>query len=165
MRLNLREIAQVPGGQIPFRYEKDLSDLPFDSVAAFHGPLAGKGVVRNTAGVLVLTADVSVEAVCVCARCLAEFERQMPLHVEAVLADELQDEENPDIYLLDGDDIDVDEVILTAFVLNMEQRFLCREDCQGLCEKCGKNLNDGPCQCRAETDPRLAALQQLLENE
>ena len=35
----------------------------------------------------------------------------------------------------------------------------------GLCDKCGKNLNDGPCDCRDEGDPRLAVLRQLLENE
>lgn len=77
----------------------------------------------------------------------------------------MQNEDNPDIFLLEGDYIDVDEVTVTAFVLNMEQRFLCSEDCKGLCDKCGKNLNEGPCDCKAETDPRLAVLGQLLEKE
>ena len=45
-------------------------------------------------------------------------------------------------------------------------KVLCREDCLGLCQECGANLNDGDCGCAPdEIDPRLAALQQLLNNE
>ena len=165
MRLNLHEIINIPGGSIPFSYELDLAGLTFEGIKAMTSPVPVTGQVENIAGVLTLTADTAVDLVCVCARCLQEFSMQKPLHVEAVLADEAQDEDNPDIFLLDGDYIDVDEVMITAFVLNMDQRFLCREDCKGLCEKCGKNLNDGPCDCKAEKDPRLAILSQLLENE
>ena len=165
MRLNLREIINIPGGCIPFSYELDLSGLDFESVKAIKSPVPIKGTIKNIAGVLTLNAAVPIDMVCICARCLREFSMNRVLHVEAVLADELQDEDNPDIFLLDGDYIDLDEVIITYFVLNMDQKFLCREDCKGLCEKCGKNLNEGPCDCRPDIDPRLAALQQLLDND
>ena len=165
MRLDLHEIIGIPGSSASFKYEIDLSDMHFDLVKAFKNPVTAEGEVRNIAGVLVLSATVTADMVCICARCLTEFEKHIDLAVEATLSEEVQDEDNPDIYLLDGDFIDVDEVIITAFVLNMEQRFFCREDCRGLCDKCGNNLNDGPCHCKAETDPRLAVLGQLLENE
>ena len=43
---------------------------------------------------------------------------------------------------------------------------LCREDCKGLCPKCGANLNRGECGCsRREIDPRLAVLQRILEDK
>ena len=45
----------------------------------------------------------------------------------------------------------------------MEQKVLCRDDCRGLCPKCGKNLNEGPCGCTKDGDPRLAVLSRLLE--
>jgi uncharacterized protein len=45
----------------------------------------------------------------------------------------------------------------------METKFLCREDCKGLCARCGKNLNLGPCGCGKEIDPRFAVLEQLLD--
>ena len=60
---------------------------------------------------------------------------------------------------------DVDEIIVTDFILNMDQRFLCSQDCKGLCEKCGADLNNGPCSCKLNTDPRFAVLGQLLENK
>ena len=165
MRLNLREIISVPGAAVDFSYAPDLSNMDFETVKAFTSPLTAVGQIKNIAGVLTLKADLSADLICVCARCLKEFPKHIALQTEAILADEAQDEDNPDIYILDGDYIDVDEVIVTAFVLNMEQRFLCSESCKGLCEKCGKDLNDGPCDCKAEPDPRLAVLGQLLEKE
>ena len=62
-------------------------------------------------------------------------------------------------------ELDLDEVVTTAFVLAMDTTNLCSEDCKGLCAKCGADLNLGPCGCRPEVDPRLAALAQLLDDE
>ena len=64
---------------------------------------------------------------------------------------------------LDGEEADLDEILNAAFVLNMDSQLLCREDCKGLCSRCGKDLNEGPCGCKQEIDPRLAVLAQLLE--
>jgi len=165
MRLNLSGIINVPGSSVSFDYEPDVSGLVFESVAEFVRPLRASGSVRNTAGVLTLSAEITADLCCVCARCLKEFEKHIQLPCEAVLAESIQNEEESDAYLLDGDEADLDEVLLTAFVLNMDQRFLCREDCKGLCERCGKDLNEGPCGCMQEIDPRLAALSRFLEDE
>ena len=61
--------------------------------------------------------------------------------------------------------VDLDELAQTAFILAMDTKNLCSEDCKGLCAKCGADLNLGPCGCRPEVDPRLAALAQLLDDE
>ena len=65
----------------------------------------------------------------------------------------------------EGDEIDLDEILSTCFVLDMETKFLCREDCKGLCDRCGSNLNLGPCGCRKQIDPRFAVLEQLLDKD
>ena len=62
----------------------------------------------------------------------------------------------------DGDQADLDDILTTAVVLNMDSKLLCSEDCKGLCPKCGADLNLGPCGCKPEMDPRLAVLQQFL---
>ena len=165
MQLNLHEIINVPGEQVSFECVPEISGMSFDGVVSFESPITARGTVKNRAGVLVLEAVIEASLICECARCLRKFQKHIELHAKAILADDPQDEGDPDIFPLNGDYIDVDEVILTAFVLNMEQKMLCSEDCKGLCEKCGKNLNDGPCDCKAEKDPRLAMLAQLLENE
>ena len=81
------------------------------------------------------------------------------------LAQELEDEENDDILLLDGTELDLDEAVSTAFILAMDTKNLCSDDCKGLCAKCGADLNLGPCGCGPDVDPRLAALAQLLDKE
>ena len=164
MRLNLKDIIDIPGAGADFAYDPAVSDLAFDGIVGYDEPLHVEGTVRNTAGVLTLRATETAKLRCVCARCLAEFSKPFVLPVEVTLADEVQDEDETDIYLLDGDYIDLDEPVVTEFVLNMDQIQLCSEDCKGLCPKCGKNLNEGPCSCTAEKDPRLAVLGRLLEN-
>ena len=155
----------IPGKRIPFSYDLDLSSLVFDCVEEIKSPSHVSGEVRNTAGILELNGIAQIDMRCVCARCLKEFAKHIDMQMNVTLAEELQDEDNPDIFLLEGDYIDVDEVVYDSFVLSMDQKLLCREDCKGLCERCGKNLNDGPCDCRAEIDPRLAVLGQFLEKE
>ena len=164
MLLDLKEIIYVPGGKAPFSYAPDFSDLDFESVEAAENT-DFSGLVENRAGALTLTAKLTADLHCVCARCLTAFSRRFDMDVTAFIAEELQDEELEDTYLLEGNSVDLDEIARTAFVLNMEPQLLCREDCKGLCPKCGKNLNDGPCDCREDQDPRLAVLGQLLEKD
>ena len=62
--------------------------------------------------------------------------------------------------------IDLAPLVRELSLLSLPTKVLCREDCLGLCQECGANLNDGDCGCAPdEIDPRLAALQQLLNNE
>ena len=84
-----------------------------------------------------------------------------------VLVTEMANEENEDewVFPLEGDRADLDDIVRTVFVLNLDSKLLCKEDCAGLCHRCGKNLNEGPCNCQKELDPRFAALKQLLENK
>ena len=89
----------------------------------------------------------------------------MTLPVRATLqADAPDDDEDDTLFPLEGDGIDVSSVMETSFILQTDMRFLCRPDCRGLCPVCGKNLNDGPCDCVEEVDPRLAVLGQLLDD-
>lgn len=68
---------------------------------------------------------------CVCDRCAAEFDREVSYPLDVPLASELQDEENPDYFLLEGDELDLEELLETVFILNMDTRFLCRGRLQG----------------------------------
>lgn len=165
MRLDLREIISVPGSGVTFDYEPDLTEALNDSLVGVKVPVKAVGSIRNIAGVLSFNAEVDAVLVCSCARCLKDFEYPVHLSIETALKESEDDEDESDVFFLEGDFIDADEIITTEFILNMDQRFLCSEDCRGLCEKCGADLNAGPCACKREADPRLAALGRLLENE
>ena len=165
MKLDLHEIINIPGGKVPFEYELNLSDLEFEGVKEIKTPLKVKGQVVNTAGVLELQAVSVCMMTCICARCASEFEKKVELKTRATLADEIFDEENSDIYLLEGDSADVDDIIRTDFILKMDTRFLCSPECKGICPGCGVNLNEDSCRCRPEIDPRLAVLAQFFEDK
>jgi uncharacterized protein len=163
MLLDLREIIGVPGGRVRFEYEPDLSDAESETGVRINQPPRAAGNVANNAGVLTFSAIVDAECICVCARCLKEFEYPVHQQISAYLTEGGEDLANPDGYFLQGDKVDADEVIATEFILAMDSRYLCREDCAGLCERCGADLNNGSCGCGKEIDSRLAVLKQLQE--
>ena len=164
MRLNLREIIEVPGGSVPFETELETGRLSFPSVKAYLSRPYAQGRVSNEAGVLHLKGTLTAEMTCVCDRCGEPFDSVKETALEAVIVEE-ESEEHPELFVLEGNDIDLDEILSTCFILDMETKFLCREDCKGLCPTCGKNLNLGPCGCRKQIDPRFAVLEQLLDKE
>ena len=164
MRLGLSQIIDRPGESVSFSAVVDLSDLQYGTCFPVTEPVKAEGTVRNTAGVLVMKGMITTCIHGICDRCAAEFDRDVEIPVDAVLVTELANEENEDewVFTLEGDSADLDDIVRTVFVLNMDSKLLCSDDCKGLCCRCGKNLNDGPCSCEKEIDPRLAALKQLL---
>jgi uncharacterized protein len=68
---------------------------------------------------------------------------------------------------LSGDEIiDLTEGIREDIILRLPLKNLCSEDCKGLCPRCGKNLNDGPCGCPpAEPPGTFSELDTLLGNQ
>lgn len=164
MRLNLRDIVNTPGASISFDYPLDLSDLDFYGARPAVHPVRVEGTVRNRAGALTLEGNASTLLELVCDRCGKPFSQEQTLSLDTLLAARLEDEESEgDIYLLDGEELDLDELARTVFILGMEPKHLCSEDCKGLCARCGADLDEGPCGCKREPDPRLAGLAKLLE--
>ena len=165
MLLGLSKIIDCPGQSLPFSVSVDLSDLCYGVSYPVSEPVLAQGTVRNTAGVLMMEGQVRTTIHGICDRCAGSFDREVTFPIDVVLVTELANEENEDewVFPLEGDSADLDDIVRTVFVLNLDSKLLCKEDCKGLCPKCGKNLNDGPCNCQKELDPRFAALKQLLE--
>ena len=165
MLLSLNKIIETPGATVPFSTSVDLSDLCYGISYPVTEPVRAEGQVRNTAGVLVMSGSIETTIHGTCDRCASDFDREVHFPIDVVLVTELSNEENEDewVFPLEGDSADLDDIVRTVFVLNLDSKLLCDEDCKGLCHRCGKNLNDGPCNCQKELDPRFAALKQLLE--
>ncbi|MCE5216658.1 DUF177 domain-containing protein [bacterium] len=137
--------------------------------AEFRGPVKGQVVLTNAGATISARGHLSATAVCECSRCLLKHE--VPLEVEVneecrlAQIDEPPapgEEEPQSIPILDADLVDLSELVRQVLAINVPPRSLCRPDCRGLCPHCGKNLNAGPCSCKAEgPDPRWAALRGL----
>ncbi|MDA8141312.1 MAG: DUF177 domain-containing protein [Desulfobacteraceae bacterium] len=99
-----------------------------------------------------------------CSRCLADFQeplrRRFTLRFSNAIASDIgpagADEielsaEQMDLMPFDGEVIDLREAIQEQVILALPFKPLCKEDCKGLCPRCGADLNAAPCQCEVDT--------------
>jgi uncharacterized protein len=108
-------------------------------------------------GVLV-TLDCDVPVTGECARCLDPVDLVLPVHAQELVAhpDETLGD---DVFILEGDLLDLEPLLRDAVVLALPATVLCRPDCPGLCPQCGARLADDPDHTHdAPVDPRWAAL-------
>ena len=162
MRLDLRDLIVNPEMRLPFHTELETDNLDFPSVKEYLHPPVADGLIYNEAGILHLQGTITADMLCICDRCGQEFQSIKETSVNTILVEE-ESTDNPELFVLEGTEIDMQEVLSTCLILDMETKFLCREDCKGLCARCGRNLNLGPCNCGKEIDPRFAVLEQLLD--
>ena len=74
--------------------------------------------------------------------------------------------EDEQIIFVEGDSIDITEIVENSIISTLPIKRLCKNDCNGLCHQCGKNLNEDSCQCTTnDVDLRLAKLQELFANK
>ena len=138
----------------------------------FTGDAHVVGQITDEAGYMRLCLQVSLPYSGECARCLAPMQDTFCLAFERTVANEgtlteEQLEDNVDEYvIIQNGELDLDEELREALLLSFPFRLLCREDCPGLCPKCGKPRAAGDCGCPTkEIDPRLEALRILLEQD
>lgn len=164
MILDLKRIFAGESEKLPFVFEMDLSDTEWSGQYPFISPISVEGSVSAVAGEALLEAKVSFEFSMPCDRCMEEIRERRIRHFSHVLVPRLENEDNDRYISVEGDSVDLDELLRMDILLEIPSKFLCREDCKGLCPSCGKNLNDGPCGCNLhQVDPRLEALRKLID--
>ena len=127
-----------------------------------------KGSVKDMAGYITLNLEANVKYKTYCARCLTPISESILIVFEKTVVTEdteLQNEDNDDYIVSEDGFIDIDETLIEQIFLELPLRHLCKEDCKGLCPKCGCDLNKEQCNCTlAEPDPRFDVLRKLLED-
>jgi uncharacterized protein len=87
----------------------------------------------------------------VCRRCLEEFVTPVERSVEVIFSADPDLQDDPSVYPLPDPlaQVDLRPALREELALAVDAFPLCREDCRGLCPRCGADLNRGPCQCGA----------------
>jgi len=147
-------------------------DLTEDD-AVLTGPLAVSLDLTNIEGLVAVTGVLEGTIIRQCVRCLKEYEDPLAFSVRAAFipepkssprhpkridprkmrADvvEVESEEEPDDqYHYQDNQLELAPMLREHVILSAPMQPLCSDDCLGLCAQCGKNLNEGPCQCAAE---------------
>lgn len=173
MKLDLRPL--LAGERLlEVDYDLVMNTDPEDTASILYGvsfpsPMKVFGDITNTAGYMRMHLDATLEYTARCARCLDDVSGSFAFSLEKTVApreilSDLDDGKLDDYAIIEDGFLDVDEYVLDQLEMEFPLRFLCSEDCRGLCQKCGKNLNHGDCGCaKKDIDPRLAPLQKLLD--
>ncbi len=174
MKLDLRALIASDISELPISYELspelDTSDQRSSLYnVRFPTKMTVSGLITNNAGYMRLSLSLAIDYIAPCARCLCDvngrFEYSLEKTVALASVISTLDENKRDEYVIVEDGfLDIDEQLLELFELEFPTKILCKEDCKGLCPKCGQDKNQGECNCEMrEIDPRLLPLQKLLE--
>lgn len=157
MIIDLEPVFNNEGEVKPLTFEFDLADREISTAVSVSGS------VFNKTGIVHVDAKAKFDYSTCCALCNKPIVRHATVPVKHILVTHLDSEEDTDTFIVvDNMRLDVDSLVSEDIYLSIPSRFLCKEDCRGLCAVCGKDLNEGPCSCVKETDPRWDALKSLL---
>lgn len=143
-----------------------------DTGVSIRGTLAVGLDLRAVERTVCVTGVVEGTAIRQCVRCLKEFDEPMTFSVRVAYEREIKaapsaakqddprrkktaveiepEEQNDDVYYYAGDHLELAPMLREQVILASPMHPLCSEQCLGLCARCGKDLNEGPCRCAAE---------------
>ena len=122
------------------------------------------GTITNIGNVLEFKANVKGSFKVLCARCTKELDKTFDIDFTEMLVNSTDDISDKDAVLIfEGHEVDLDDIIESNILVNLSLKYLCSEDCKGLCPVCGADRNLTDCSCgQDEIDPRMAGLKNLL---
>lgn len=135
-----------------------------DPVSFFDVRLVGE--LHGSGQSVSIRGEVTATIASRCANCLKDISFPVSAEVDEIFVRQ-EDAEGEDQYLLSGSRLNPHDMIREALLLALPMRYLCSEDCRGLCPGCGANLNDTLCTCQeggARRNP-FAALSELFKDD
>ncbi len=158
--LDVRELLETPGvpKAVAFSATIDLET----SLAKIDGDLGLDLTLEAIEGGVLVRGTMSGTYDGACRRCLKPVRGDFE-----VKGSELYRTEGAEVweegYVIKDQTVDLEPLIRDTVGLTLPLNPLCRDDCAGICPRCGSDLNEGPCDCPDETDMRWSALEQLKE--
>ncbi len=158
--LDLKKLLEGAVPSVEFSLSLDDCEFTDDTVS---GTAVATGVITNHSGVIELKGELVPDLNVTCARCGRGFKYSSPIALNAKIADKLANDDEEEFVLLVDHQLDIEELLRTALILELPSRFLCKDDCKGLCHVCGCDLNESPCSCNTkERDPRWDVLKDFF---
>jgi len=170
MNINLSGIIKNEGGVVAFSDNIHIGDMQsMGSEIRFLHPVAVSGKVLNIGSVLEMSGTAEGTLATNCGRCNKEISCGFAVDIKEILAqedsksasnDEISSDE--DVVTFIGYTLKMDEIVENSIYSKLELRYLCVDDCKGLCPICGKDRNTAACDCEdMQIDPRFAVLSKL----
>ena len=167
MRVELTDVISCEGQEMSKQVEIELKSFdsrlgrfPIVKKEPFAIQFANKG---NR--LLLMQGETDLTIAIPCDRCLEMTNQAFHLIIdkEIDLTGEKEEMRIEEMDFMAGTSLDVDQLIFGEILVSWPMKVLCREDCKGICKRCGANLNLTECQCpKTELDPRMAAIQDIF---
>ena len=118
---------------------------------------------------LMIKGEASLVLEIPCDRCLEPVEIPFDLdfakNVDLQETDDAQVDDLDEKNYIDGYNLDVDKLLYNEILIGWPMKILCSEDCKGICNTCGQNLNNGTCDCEdTSLDPRMSVIRDVFKN-
>lgn len=159
---------KVSKKEVHLCYEQE-SFFDGTEIVKFVSPVKVDGIINSLAGILNFDAKISTNLELTCSRCIEKFIYPLDIEIHEKFSVIHSNESNDIIYQddeitsIEGDNIDITEIVENNISLVLPIKRLCKEDCKGLCQNCGTNLNVSSCTCvKEDVDPRLSKLKDLF---
>ena len=160
------KITNLSQGEHNFVFEDKVDVLDFDK--PFYGKYKSFVILNKLHDQLILSVASDFKVKYECDRCGTEFKSSLKSDYKMIyLMNEAPEETesiNVSYIARDADKIDLRSDVREFALLSIPMKKLCKEDCKGLCYKCGKDLNKEQCSCSTEEiDPRWKPLMNLKD--
>ena len=116
-----------------------------------------------------ISCETSLTVIIPCDRCLEDVEVKVILDFKHKIDTESdaydQSEDLDENNYIDGYSLDVEQLVYNELLVGWPTKILCSEDCKGICNVCGQNLNKGTCNCEdTGLDPRMSVIRDVFKN-
>ena len=169
MQINVSQLLQESTGATRDYQINEIIDITSDNQ---NRPVNGECHLLRTQRSILVKCSFSTDMDLACSRCLNSFKHTLKLNfeeeyfptVDVVTGAAMPLPEDAGNFTIDAHHvIDLTEATRQYTLLSIPMKPLCSSQCAGLCQKCGHNLNEGPCDCpKQEIDPRWSELTKLL---
>ena len=127
-----------------------------------------EGEISQKNGLVAIEYKAEASFTAYCSRCGNDTRQYIEFDGEGYIADKSEEDEKSgsgDFYFTETDGIlELDDFIVEFLGVHVPYRYLCSEDCKGLCHKCGKDLNEGDCSCqKTEKNPAFKILDDFFK--
>lgn len=169
MQINVSQLLQEPIGALRDYKVSEVVDITGEGAGSL---VEGDCRLLRTQRSILATCSFSTDVKLICSRCLCQFSHHLNLKfeeeylptVDVATGAPLPPPEETSTFTIDEHHIlDLTEAARQYSLLTIPMKPLCGEDCAGICQNCGKNLNQGDCDCPKQyADPRWSELTKLL---
>lgn len=168
MMYDVSSVLKAEGEVLPVSGKVEFSQNALSGTGPFfHDDVCFTGTITNVGDVLELKVNVKGSFTVLCARCMKELDKDFNIDFTEMLVNSTDDISDRDAVLVfEKHEVDLDDIIESNILVNLSLKYLCSEDCKGLCPICGADRNVTDCSCgQDEIDPRMAGLKNLLIDE